>query len=122
MYRVAEPEPVIHRPAEEFGVHHEVLRGWIRQAVADTDERDDLLTSDERAELSALRKENAQLKRANEVLGTASVFPRHSSTRPDPTRPSPTWPSPTRPGRRRSSTSTRGFVDLHVDTLRVHHH
>lgn len=115
MYRAAEPEPVIHRLAEEFGVHHEVLRGWIRQADADTDERDDLLTSDERAELSALRKENAQRKRANEVLRTASVF--RGTARPDPTRP-----DPTRPGRRRSSTSTRGFVDLHVDTLRVHHH
>ncbi|MEV7861310.1 transposase [Streptomyces hirsutus] len=86
MYRVAEPEPVIRRLAEEFGVHHEVLRGWIRQADADTDERDDLLTSDERAELSALRKENARLKQANEVLRTASVFLRHSSARPGPAR------------------------------------
>ncbi|WP_406012375.1 IS3 family transposase [Streptomyces sp. NBC_00984] len=33
-------------------------------------ERDDLLTTAEREELAALRKENAQLKRANEVLRT----------------------------------------------------
>ncbi|WTD15949.1 transposase [Streptomyces hirsutus] len=109
MYGAAEPKPVIRRLAEEFGVHHEVLRGWIRQADADTDERDVLLTSDERAELSALRKENARLERANEVLRTASVF--RGTARPDPTRT----------GRRRSSTSTRGFVDLHVDTLRFQH-
>ncbi|WP_329374712.1 hypothetical protein [Streptomyces sp. NBC_01483] len=37
----------------------EALRGWIRQAEADAGERDDRLTTDERAELCALRKENA---------------------------------------------------------------
>jgi transposase len=41
------------------------LRGWIRQAEADAGERDNLLT----AELAALHKENAQLKRSNEVRG-----------------------------------------------------
>ncbi|GAA3289170.1 hypothetical protein GCM10020295_00390 [Streptomyces cinereospinus] len=84
MYRASEPKPVIRRMAEELGVHHEALRGWIRQAEADAGERDDLLTSDERAGLVALRKENAQLKRSNEVLRTASAFSRHSSTRPGP--------------------------------------
>lgn len=47
-------------------------------------ERDDRLTSDERAELTALRKENTQLKRANDVLRTASAFSRRNSTRPGP--------------------------------------
>ncbi|GGX54868.1 hypothetical protein O1M07_45685 [Streptomyces albulus] len=37
-------------------------------AERDAGERADGLTTDERAELTALRKENAQLKRANEVL------------------------------------------------------
>ena len=74
MYRAAEPKPVIRRMAEELGVHHEALRTWIRQAEADAGERDDLLTTAEREELVALRKENAQLKRANEVLRTASAF------------------------------------------------
>ncbi|MFJ1546413.1 transposase [Streptomyces sp. NPDC088246] len=74
MYRTAEPKPVIRRMAEELGVHHEALRNWIRQAEADVGERDDLLTTAEREELAALRKENAQLKRANEVLRTASAF------------------------------------------------
>ncbi|MDF6042275.1 hypothetical protein LRD69_08875 [Streptomyces sp. JH14] len=44
------------------------MRGWIRQAEADAGERDDRLTTDERAELTVLRKENVQLRRANEVL------------------------------------------------------
>lgn len=84
MYRTAEPKPVIRRMAEELGVHHEALRNWIRQAEADAGERDDLLTTAERVELAALRKENAQLKRANEVVRTASAFSRPSSTRPGP--------------------------------------
>ncbi|MEU6602689.1 IS3 family transposase [Streptomyces flaveolus] len=83
MCRAAEPKPVIRRMAEELGVHHEALRNWIRQAEGVTGERDDILTTAEREELAALRKENAQLKRANEVLRTASAFFR-GPARPDP--------------------------------------
>jgi transposase-like protein len=77
MYRATEPPgPQITRLAIDLGAHAEALRGWIRQAEAeaDADERDDRLTTDERAELAALRKENAQIKRANEVLRTAPAF------------------------------------------------
>jgi transposase len=74
MYRTAEPKPVIRRMAEELGVHHEALRNWIRQAEPDAGERDDLLTTPEREELTALRKENAQLNRANEILKAASAL------------------------------------------------
>nr|WSW64589.1 transposase [Streptomyces sp. NBC_00998] len=84
MYRTAEPKPVIRRMAEDLGVHHEALRNWIRQAEADAGERGDLLTTAEREELAALRKENVQLKRANEVLRTASAF---FAAQLDPTRP-----------------------------------
>ncbi|MGP3691608.1 transposase [Streptomyces sp. IBSNAI002] len=84
MYRAAEPKPVIRRMAEDLGVHHEALRNWIRQAEADAGERGDLLTTAEREELAALRKENVQLKRANEVLRTASAF---FAAQLDPTRP-----------------------------------
>ncbi|MFF9206550.1 transposase [Streptomyces sp. NPDC014986] len=65
MYRASEPKPMIRRMAEELGVHHEALRNRIRQAEADAGERGDMLTTAEREELAALRKENAQLKRAN---------------------------------------------------------
>jgi transposase-like protein len=77
MYRATEPPgPQITRLAIDLGAPAEALRGWIRQAEAeaDADERDDRLTTDERAELAALRKENAQIKRANEVLRTAPAF------------------------------------------------
>ncbi|MFH8385462.1 transposase [Kitasatospora sp. NPDC018058] len=84
MYRAADPKPVIRRMAEDLGVHPEALRNWIRQAEADAGERDDRLTTAEREELAALRKENAQLKRANEVLRTASAF---FAAQLDPTRP-----------------------------------
>ena len=84
MYRTTEPKPEINRMAEDLGVHPEALRGWIRQAEADAGERDDRLTTDEREDSTALRKENTQLKRANEVLRTASAF---FAAQLDPTRP-----------------------------------
>lgn len=84
MYRTTTPKPQIKKLAIDLGVHPEALRGWIRQAEADAGERDDRLTTDERAELAALRKENTQLKRANDVLRTASAF---FAAQLDPTRP-----------------------------------
>ncbi|MFI6475298.1 transposase [Streptomyces sp. NPDC050516] len=84
MYRTSDPRPQIKRLAVDLGVHPEALRGWIRQAEADAGERDDRLTTAEREELAALRKENAQLKRANDVLRTASAF---FAAQLDPTRP-----------------------------------
>ena len=60
--------------ARDLGIHKEALRGWVRQAEADAGERDDLLTTAERDELKELRKENAELRRANEILKAASVF------------------------------------------------
>lgn len=84
MYRTSDPKPQIKRLAVDLGVHPEALRGWIRQAGADAGERDDRLTTDERAGLTALRKENAQLKGANEVLRTASAF---FAAQLDPIRP-----------------------------------
>ena len=74
MYRAAEPKPVIRRMAEDLGVHHEALRGWIRQAEADAGERDDLLTTEEKDELAQLRREVRELRRANEILKAASAF------------------------------------------------
>ncbi len=59
------------------------LRICVRQAEADTGRRRDLLTSDERDELKRLRKENAELRRANAILKDASVY---FATELDPTR------------------------------------
>ena len=74
LYRESDPKPVIRRLAEQLGVHHEALRNWIRQAEADRGERHDRPTTTESEELRRLRKENAELRRANEILKAASAF------------------------------------------------
>ncbi|MGN9914762.1 IS3 family transposase [Phytohabitans sp. LJ34] len=51
----------------------ETLRKWVRQAEVDAGQRPGT-TSDESAELKRLRRENAELRRANEILKAASGF------------------------------------------------
>lgn len=65
--------PISH-VAKDLGVGDQSLRNWVRQAEADAGKRRDLLTSDERTELSDLRREVRELKKANEILKAASVF------------------------------------------------
>jgi len=60
--------------ARDLGVHKEALRTWVRQDEADRGERDDRLATVEREELARLRKEVAELRRANEILREASVL------------------------------------------------
>ncbi|MET8088460.1 transposase [Micromonospora sp. NPDC005237] len=74
LYRESNPKPVIRRLAEQLGVHHEALRNWIRQAEADAGEREDRPSSDMLAENRRLLKENAELRRANEILKAASAY------------------------------------------------
>lgn len=59
--------------AEKIGCAAETLRKWVRQAERDTGKRDGLTTS-EREELKQLKKENHELKRANEILRLASAY------------------------------------------------
>ncbi|SCG58095.1 transposase [Micromonospora echinaurantiaca] len=51
----------------------ETLRKWVRQAEVDAGQRSGV-TSDESAELRRLKRENAELRRANEILKAASAF------------------------------------------------
>jgi transposase len=51
----------------------ETLRKWVRQAEVDAGRRPGVST-DESAELKRLRRENAELRRANEILKAASAF------------------------------------------------
>jgi transposase len=74
LYFESDPRPVVRRLAEQLGVHHEALRTWIRQAQADRGERNDQPTTPEVEELRRLRRENAELRRANEILKAASAF------------------------------------------------
>lgn len=60
--------------ARDLSIHPETLRSWVRQAEADGGKRKDLLTSDEREQLKELKREVRELRRANEILKSASVF------------------------------------------------
>ena len=65
--------PIAH-VAKDLGIHPETLRKKVRQAEADSGARPDLPSSEEREEIKKLRAENFQLRRANEILKSASVF------------------------------------------------
>lgn len=65
--------PIAH-VAADLGINSETLRKKVRQAEADRGDRKDMLSSEEREEIRKLRKENFELRRANEILKSASVF------------------------------------------------
>jgi transposase len=64
--------PIAH-VAADLGVPSETLRKRVRQAEVDEGRRQGLSTA-ERDEIKKLRKENAELRRANEILRSASLF------------------------------------------------
>jgi transposase len=64
----------IRHVAADLGIHHETLRKHVRQAEADGGLRPDLPTSEEREQIKQLKRENFELRRANEILKAASVF------------------------------------------------
>jgi transposase len=47
---------------------------WVRQAELDTGRRTDGLTSDDKAELARLRRENARLKEERDILKKAAAW------------------------------------------------
>lgn len=65
--------PIAHI-AHDLGMHPETLRKRVRQAEADMGKRPELMSTQEREEIRRLRKENYELRRANEILKSASVF------------------------------------------------
>jgi transposase len=60
--------------ARELGINTETLRVWVRQEEADRSERFDRPTTEQNDEVKRLRKENTELRRANEILKLASAF------------------------------------------------
>jgi transposase len=80
---------VITDVARKLNVGVESLRNWVKQAEIDAGAKPGV-TTDERRRIAELERENRELRRANEILKTASV-PRCWSA------PTATW--------RRSSTS-----------------
>ena len=57
----------------KLSINHETLRIWVRRAETDAGQRPGL-TTDERAKLKELERENKELRRANEILKSASAF------------------------------------------------
>jgi transposase len=60
--------------SESLGVSQQTLRNWRRQDQLDRHDRDDGLTSDERAELARLRRENTRLRQERDLLKRAAAF------------------------------------------------
>ena len=65
--------PIAH-VAADLGLPAETLRRHVRRAEADQGLRPDVPTSAEREEIRKLRRENFELRRANEILKSASLF------------------------------------------------
>ena len=61
------------RVGEQLGINADTLRGWVKQAQIDAGLRPGVTTS-ESARIRELEKENAELRRANAILRTASAF------------------------------------------------
>ncbi len=59
--------------SNKIGCTPETLRSWVKQTEVDTGRRDGL-TKDDRERVKALERENKELRRANEILKTASAF------------------------------------------------
>jgi transposase len=82
--RSGEPHGVITRVARQLGIGSESLRSWVRQAEVDAGQRPGT-TSEDAQRIAELEREVRELRRANEILKTASAFlPADSThTRPD---------------------------------------
>lgn len=64
---------VIARVARQLGVGPESLRIWVTRSEIEEGKRSGM-TEAERSELVALRKENRELRRVNDILQAAATF------------------------------------------------
>jgi len=55
---------------KEFEPTAQTIRNWLKQADLDGGQRHDGLTSDEKAELAKLRKDNKRLRQEREIVTT----------------------------------------------------
>ncbi len=63
----------IARVGEQLGINKETLRNWVAQVEVDQGARAGR-SSDERTRIAELEREVRELRRANEILKTASIF------------------------------------------------
>ncbi len=74
---------VIKVTAPKLNISVESLRRWVEQASIDQGAKPGV-TTDAQAEIRRLKRENAELRRANEILKTASAFFAAELDRPTP--------------------------------------
>jgi transposase len=63
----------VARVTKQLGIGQESVRNWFKQAEIDGDQRPSA-TSEERRRIVELERENRELRRANEILKSASAF------------------------------------------------
>jgi transposase len=68
-------ERTVGQIAKDFDLTETAVRDWVKQAEVDAGERDGL-TSSEREELAALRRENRRLREDVDILKRATAFSR----------------------------------------------
>jgi transposase len=64
----------VRQVARDFDLTETAVREWVKQAERDAGTRSDGLTSSERAELAALRRDNRRLREDVEILKRATAF------------------------------------------------
>jgi transposase len=64
----------ISQVARDLGLTASALGNWVKQARADRSNGKTGLTTEERAELARLRKENRELRQEREILKKAAAF------------------------------------------------
>jgi transposase len=64
----------INSLSQEFGVARQSILNWLKQDDLDAGRRDDGLTTEERKELTQLRRENKRLKLEAEILSKAAAW------------------------------------------------
>jgi transposase-like protein len=68
--------------AKEFKVSDQTIRNWVRQADLDSGRRTDGLTTEEKQELTRLRKEVSRLREERDILEKAAAwFAQESASR-----------------------------------------
>ncbi len=63
----------IRSVSTKFGMTAETLRSWVRRVEVDGGRRPGI-TTEEREQMKLLQRENKELRRANEILRSASAF------------------------------------------------
>jgi len=71
-----DPDPTsgaLRRVGDQLGINSETLRNWVQQAEVDDGHRPGVTTAEARR-IAELEREVTELRRANEILRTASAF------------------------------------------------